>query len=152
MVGNYSHHSQWVYTFTYTKHRYKNVTHGIVWKWISNLIPHFIMDVITFTSILRSSLSQRVPTIWAMSEERPRNLLDVWLALTRLTRWPAKKSFVHVQKFFHCLAWERVRTCSNAKHVQHLQNGKESHAHHVRRVTTCDKILPHVGHTLMPHI
>ena len=43
---------------------------GIVWEWVSNLIPHFIMEVINFASFW-------IPNLWATSEERPRNLLDV---------------------------------------------------------------------------
>ena len=46
--------------------------------------------------------------------------------------------------------WERVRTF--AKRVQRSQNVNESYADRVERVTTCDRILPHPGHTLMPHV
>ena len=64
------------------------------------------MDVITFASV-------RIPTMAAMSEERPRNLLDVYSALyertsdvlqrvrSHVSHTPgSEKSFVHVQTIF----------------------------------------------------
>ena len=97
-----------------------------LWEWISNLIPHFIMGVITFASVRRFSVRQRMPTVWTTSEEHPRNLLNVWPAHYERTldAWQrvssnaahtldGEKSFVHVH-FFRSLAWEnesgRVRT------------------------------------------
>ena len=137
------------------------------------------MEVINFASF-------RIPTVWATSEERPRNLPALYertsdvlqrphtryspeKLVTRSTNVPrtcynvrthathtmiGEKSFVHVQNFFRSLACEnesgRVRTF--AKRVERSQNVNVSCADRVGRVTTCDKILPHVGHTLMPHI
>ena len=118
------------------------------------------MDVFTFANI-------PIPTMWGTSEERPRNLLDVLPALFERTSnvfqrvrshaahtLVGEKSFVHAQNVFRSLACEnesrRVRTF--AKHVQRWQNVTESCADRVGRVTTCDKILPHVGHTLKPHV
>ena len=88
------------------------------------------MDVITFASF-------PIPTVWGTSEERPRNLLDVWPALCERTSdvlqrvrshtahtLAGEKSFVHAQNFFHSLACEnesgQVRTF--AKRVQCWQN------------------------------
>ena len=108
-----------------------------------------------------------MPSVWAMSEERPSNLLDVWLALHQSTKEVLQcvnshaahtlvgwESFVHIHNFFGGLACENVswhfRTFP--KRVQHSQNIWESRVNLVGRVTTCNKVLPHAGHTLTPRV
>ena len=123
--------------------RYKIVTrtlygpHGTVWEWMNNLTPHFIMEVITFANVRRFSVCQRIPTVWATSEGRPRNLLDGWLTLFERTSDVPQRASSHAgrrkkicecSKSFRSLASEnesgRVRTL--AKHVQHSQSMNES--------------------------
>ena len=69
-----------------------------------------------------------------------------------LTWWPVKK-VLYVQKFFRSLMCENESGLVRrfVKCVQCLQNVRESCANRVRCVT-CDKILPHVGHTSMLHV
>ena len=103
------------------------------------------MDVINFASF-------RIPTVWATSEERPRNLLDVYPAFYERTSdvlqfgrshathtLTGEKCFVYVQFFFRSLACEnesgRFRTF--AKRVERSQNVNVSCAD---RVMTCDDV------------
>ena len=73
------------------------------------------MDVISFASF-------RIPTMWATSEERPKNLLDVFPALYERTSdvlqrvynaytLTNKKVLCMFKTFSQPSVWERVRTC-----------------------------------------
>ena len=116
---------------------------------------YYIMDVIIFASVRKFNVCVK-------SEERPSCWLNVWLSLyerildvlQRVDSHAAhtlagEKSFVHVQKCVRRLACEnesgRVERSPNPYNVH--KKAEESCADRVGRVTTCDKIVPRVGHT-----
>ena len=108
------------------------------------------MDVITFAGVRGFSVFQRLPTVWATSEIRPRNLYPGRATTCQLTRGShggRRRKVCARPNFFAAL---RVRTSQNVHQTCTTFTSRERIVHW--SCQACNKILPRDINTTRPGV